>query len=163
MNINYAAASGVLTVIADELNPDLQSLGITKQDHQKTVGNDAWLRDNRAGVVRTLKAVLFGSTEILGLPPITLPTEYIAAVITAFVAPKNRMTACHWLSDESITGVLAQDLANPNGGGLEISKPSTLFAIVTMLSNESETGAAREQFNQRMNERIGKATRGAAA
>ena len=62
-----------------------------------------WLSSDRATVRNTFDGLVFQSLDLLGLPRIALPVEYVAAAIVAFVHPANYFAACQWSESHGAT------------------------------------------------------------
>lgn len=155
-NLSYEAALSTLRVIDQYTAADFDTLGITAQDFNLAHGNQPWRRDHINRVMKTLQALLFGTLEVQGIPKIVVPAEYVAAVVTAFVAPANRMLACVWLSHERQTGAGALDLSSRGTTTSQIdpTTPEQLFALVVALSDADEATSARQQFKKRLGKAI---------
>jgi len=145
--LNYEAAKAVLAGIANYLDADFDQLGISPIDFKLTYDPVIWRTEQRLRVVRTLEALLYGTTSMLGLSRLQLPAEYIAAIVATFVAPCNRKLACIYLADIG-TGRRAEDLAQ--GVSTEQVSPEQLFALVFLLSQNDAGTQARQQFAQRL-------------
>ena len=62
-----------------------------------------WRASERSTVRNVFDSLLFQSLDELGLPRFTLPVEYVAAAIVAFVHPINYFTACMWSESHGST------------------------------------------------------------
>lgn len=163
MNLNYEAALSTMKVIADYTSADFDSLGILPQDFKMVFEDKPWIRDNRRKVMQTLDALLFGTADVMGLPRIVLPAEFIAGVISTFVAPCNRQVACIWMAEQRATGAKASDLANLGTEAAAEADPCTgqqLFSLIVQLSESSASSEVRQRYFDRMNTRTRKAVNG---
>jgi len=142
--------------IAEYTSADFDSLGISPEDYKLANGNTSWQREQRRRVVTTLDALIFGTVDVLGLGRFQIPTEYVAAIVSTFVSPVNRMVCCTWLAEQGTTGARAQDLAVAGqvASTVDKSTPSQLFALVCQLSETDESAQVRKQFESRMNVRM---------
>jgi len=150
MTFAFPAAIAALHTIAEKTHPDFHALGVTEKDHEVTIANVPWLREQKSAVTATIRAVLHGTTDILGLQPITMPTEMIGAVIASFVHPVNQLIACHWMAEEGQSGRSAQALGNRFANQPEKSTAEELYSIVFLLGDESKTNSARQKFEKRL-------------
>ena len=57
---------------------------------------DFWTSAQRGVFRQAFEGVLFESLDHLALARFTLPAEYVAAMIVAFVHPVNHLAACKW-------------------------------------------------------------------
>lgn len=89
MDLRYKASVAALSTLASEGYVDLSEddIAFVKQDR-------IWLAHDRSRVRRCIEAFSFGAIDILGLPRVPLPAEFIAAVIVRVVSPSNWLTAC---------------------------------------------------------------------
>lgn len=161
MKLAYEAALATMSSIADYTSADFDTLGISYQDFNLVYGNTQWTRDQRRRVTQTLDALLFGTLDVIGLPRIAVPAEYVAAVISSFVAPANRQIACIWLAEQRATGPRAIDLAAAGVEALHVDpvSASQLFALVILLSENDRSSEVRQSFAQRMDKRTADLTR----
>lgn len=160
MTLSLATARSVLRGIGDYTSADFDQLGINKEHFDLTCGARPWKRDHIPPVMRTLNALMFGTLEQLGMPKITIPAEYVAAIVATYVAPGNRMIACVWLAQEHRTGVGALELSARGQQSKELA-PATadqLFALVVALSDSDETTEARKNFLRRLSVAYDQAT-----
>lgn len=155
-NCSYETAYGTMKAIADYGAADFDTLGITPEQFHMTYAPVMWQNTQRRAVTGCLDALLFGTTDKLGLPRISLPAEFIAAVIATFVAPCNRQVACHWMAEQRATGARAIDLSSR---GIEATAAdpvaaSQLFALVCQLSETDRASQVRQTFAKRIGAKI---------
>lgn len=160
--LSYETAIAMLRTIQLYTPSDFDVLGITQEQFEKVSGPTPWRREEMNLVIRTMNAILFGSLEIMAVPKITVPSEFIAAHIVALIHPGNRMVACIWMAQERQTGVGAMDLAARQDGASVYDPTSAdqLFALVCQLSDSSYANTAREQFRERLGLKIEAAEEG---
>jgi hypothetical protein len=150
-NLSYEAALQVLKVIDKYTAADFDALGITESDFEIASGNAPWRRDQLIRVMRTLNALVYGSLEVLALPKIRVPSEYVAAIVASFVHPSNRMIACTWLAMEKQTGAGAMDMSSRNTTQeIEHASAEQLFSLVIALSDTEASTDARKSFRKRL-------------
>lgn len=152
MNLSFEAALSTLRIIDKYTAADFDTLGISEQDFELASGEMPWRRDNITRVMRTLNALIFGTLEVMAIPKIVVPSEYVAAVISSFVHPANRMVACVWLASERQTGVgaLEQSARSQSTSQLDPTSADQLFALVVMLSDTDASTEARKNFRARL-------------
>ena len=143
---------------------DFAALGINKQDFMKLSQDLPWRRDEIRNTMRTFNALMFGSLEIMGVPKMTVPAEYVGAVIAATVNPANQMLACVWLSAERSTGAGALEMSargetNPS---YDQVTGEQLFAIVLGLQSTEDSNEIRTRFRTKFGLRIKNAMETAA-
>lgn len=136
-------------------------LGITQEQFSKLTQNYMWLRSDMQIVMRTMITMIYGSLEIMGIPKITVPSEFIAPHVATLVAPCNRMICCVWLSQEKQTGAGALELAarNHQASTIDHTSADSLFALVCLLSDSDECGYARKRWEVVLNLRLEQAQR----
>lgn len=151
-HLSFETAYSIFKVIHESTPADFDALGITEAAFNVTSGKRPWLRPDLQIVMRTINALTFGTLEVMGMPKLVVPAEYQAALIAAFIAPANRMTACVWLSQERQTGAGALELAarGNQGSKLEPASADQLFALVCILSNQDYASQARKAFRTRL-------------
>lgn len=133
---------------------DFDVLGIPPENFDLLTQDDIWRVEHKLQVIRTFQAVVFGSLQIMGLPPIVVPTEYIAAVVATLVSPSNQKICCVWLSHERMNGTGAPAITI----AAQAQPPSQwdphtadqLFALVCLLHDTDETNYARIRFKERL-------------
>ena len=98
---------------------------------------------------------MFGTMDVLGLPRIQIPAEFLAAGISMFVQPSNLMVACRWMEQNSQT---AEAQGNPQGTvNRESIAAEQLFSLCLQLVNDEQVAVCRAQFETRTNQAITKA------
>lgn len=152
MNLSYETAYANLKMIDQYIAADFDALGITQQDFELFSGSQPWKRDVITRVMRTANALLFGTLEVMGMPKIVVPSEYVAAIVATFVHPANRMIACIWLAQERQTGVGALELSAraQTTSQLDPTSAEQLFALVQLLSDSDESNEARKRFRAKV-------------
>lgn len=160
-NLSYETALSTLRVIDQYTSADFDTLGINQQDFEYAAGPLPWRRDNITRVMRTLNALIFGTLEVMAMPKIVVPSEYVAAIVASFVHPGNRMVACTWLAMERQTGVGALELSarNQTTSQMDPTTADQLFALVCQLSDTDASTEARANFRARLGLAIEKAER----
>lgn len=158
-HLSLSVAIGVMTAIGNTVSTDFDAIGITPDDYKLTSGDAPWSKNDRRKVSITLEALMYGSLDQLGLARFAVPSEYVAAIIAAFVAPANRLVACMWLAEAGKTGARAMDLASQGlqAQTVDTTSPQKLFALVCQLTDSSINSEARKSFESRLNTRIRKA------
>lgn len=95
MSMNNAMAIGHIQLIKDGVAyQNLPSLGVTKEDWDVFTTTRHWLRDEHLRMRNVLNGLVHGTAEVTGIHQFTLPAEYTASIIRAFVSPCNVMAAC---------------------------------------------------------------------
>lgn len=150
--LEYHTALQVMKTIGDYTSADFDTLGITPEAFKLTAENNIWMLPHRPVVEKTLEALLFGTTDLLGIGRIQIPAEMVAAVISFYVAPANRRTACRWLKERRMAGAPADDLAAGRTVD-DVSEPQ-LFALVLQLCSHEPTQQARQNWAMRIDERV---------
>lgn len=147
-----------MSVIADYTPADFEALNVTPEDYKLTVENKQWLTPHRPRVERCLEAMLYGTTDLMGIDRITMPSEYVATLVATLVGPCNRRAACHWLSTRKLAGVAANELAaSQQNGGYDPTTPTQLWAQVVSLAEVEGSTEARQRFEQRIDRRVAEA------
>ncbi len=99
--------------------------------------SDFWTSAQRGVFRQAFEGVLFESLDHLALARFTLPAEYVAACIVAFVDPVNHLAACKWSEHH---GVDADSMAISVNETVEY-EPFTarqMFAIVCNIVSWAE-------------------------
>lgn len=142
--LSYQVALALFRRIDKFTIADFDSLGITPADFEITCGENLWRRDYIPRVMRTIQALIFGTLETLGQPKMNVPTEYVAAVLTAFVKPGNLMAACQWLEQEQRLHFAASDLADAESAQeVQPTNHQKCFALICQLIESGDNGAAQ--------------------
>lgn len=159
MNLSLETALALFRRMPEYCNVDLDALGIQKSDLELVSGNLPWRIDQSDTVMRVLLAFVHGTVRILRLPPITVPSEYIAPIIASAVGPGNQQLACIWMAQEKMTGAGAMDLsARAATGQMNPTSADQLFALVCLLTAQGNYSYYRERFATAMGYEILKAS-----
>lgn len=160
-NLSVPTAIAMLRTIEQYTPADFDVLGITQEDFEKLSSKEPWRRENMNVIMRTMNCLIFGSLEIMAVPKIVVPSEFVAAHIATIVNPANRMIACVWLAQERQTGVGALELAARQNSPSQYDPTSAdnLFALVCLLSDTEESNYARIRFRTRLGLRIEEAAK----
>lgn len=146
---NYATAMAALMIVADSVNPEFSALNITSQDLKVLTDNTPWVAQQKESAIRTVQALTYGISEMQGVSRLTVPAEYMAAVIAVFVKPCNYFAACTWVAERKLVGSDVTTMAT----GEELKETRTtaqqLFALTISLGT-GEVNEARTRFEKRM-------------
>lgn len=151
INLRVSTAVGVLQLIRDgAIYGGIGSVGVTEGELRLVTGQTPWVGTDRAAVVRTLETFLHGSLDVLGLPRIRIPAEYVAAAICTIVNACNIQTACAWMQREASASTEALVTAAEVGGDIEPVSAERLFALCQELYDLNERTEAADSFRHRM-------------
>lgn len=158
-NLSFTTAYALLKNIERYAPSDFDALGITPQQFEIVAQPHLWDRDQLLVVMRTLTQMIYGSLTIMALPKLTVPSEFIAAHITALVAPENRIIACVWLSQERQTGHGALEMAarGSTSQNMDPTSADNLFALVCLLSDRDDANDARKRYMKKIGIKIAEA------
>jgi len=161
-HLSETTAIATLAVIDQYLPADFDTLGITPEEFQLISSPLPWRRDYMPRLVRTMNALIFGSCEVMMLPKITVPAEYVAAVISACVNPANTMSMCIIMSQERATGVGALELAarGQQSSTIDPCSADQLFALCNILESKDRANYARMALKEKLGIRIDNALKG---
>lgn len=161
-NLSEDTAFATLKVIENYLPADFDTLGITQEEFEKLGSPNPWLRPEIPRLVRTVNALIFGTLEVMTLPKLVVPAEYVAAVITTCVNPANIMACCVIMAQERQTGVGALELASRSNQSSNIDPTSAdqLFALCIILNNTEQANFARKRLRVRLGLKIEEAMKG---
>lgn len=153
---------GLLRSIEHYTPADFDTLGITEEQFELVASPIPWQRPQLNIVMRTMTSILFGTLEVMGVPKIVVPSEFVAAHIVATVHPANRMLACIWMAQERQTGVGALELAarQNTASNYDPTSADSLFALVCQLSDTDRANQARDNLRQKLGLRIQQAQQG---
>lgn len=147
-NLSFETAWGLFKRLPEYTATDLDALGVQKAHLELVSGGRPWKIDNSEIVLRTLYAFIFGTLKILRLPPIVVPSEYIAPIVAAAVNPCNMLLACIWLAQEKQTGAGVLELsarAQPQQQ-FGLTSADQLFALVCEIMSTDGVERYREKF-----------------
>lgn len=105
------------TLASIKLVEDSGLLDLIEEDFAFLTTTKPWINVDRSRARRCMEAATYGSIDVLGLPRIVVPAEFISGVIALFVSPVNTLSACaimdgvEW-SDNSLNGIEAPVSAN---------------------------------------------------
>lgn len=164
MNLSAETAIGLLRNIDRYTAADYDALGINAQDFELVNDGMPWDFSNKHRVIATLNALIHGTVQILGLPKIVVPAEYIAALIVACVDPANRMLACTFIAGERQVGPGALEGSARASSTSQIDPTSAdqLFALVCLLSANEHANSARRAMQLKLGLAVQKAAEDSA-
>lgn len=92
----------------------IAALGCDQDAYDKLTQDNLWMANDRPIVLRAFGALRDGLCTYLGTPPISVPAEFIAAVILGLVSPVNYRVCCSWVGNFSSSSAdLAQNIDAP--------------------------------------------------
>lgn len=154
------AAYGTLQVMKDRFAMD-ETRSLTLEERTLLFQRVPWNVEDRRVVRSSLEKVVLDSIGFMGLPSFELPAEYVAAVITAMVAPVNFMAACSWTAGGHVFATELQNTADPGLLGWERARPHQLFAMVLELAGDPHFGKLKSQLISSMKQKVTEAQGGA--
>lgn len=95
MDFSLATCVGALSIIAE--SAEAEELGMPKADFMVLNGSRPWKGAQRAAVVRSLEAYIYGGMDAQGIGALEVSAEFAAAAVFAVVHPVNMRRACFWL------------------------------------------------------------------
>ena len=136
--VSYAVAINCMTLIKEgAVNDAFEALGIRPDDFDLVCGSDPFIGADRGRVTSVLNSLIHGTLDVVQLPRIEVPVEFIAGVLSVFVHPGNMAVACRFMESAHS----AEDLAS--GGSLEPVSARQLFALCCQLVNDAPVATAR--------------------
>lgn len=155
MNPRIETAVAAMHLLANgHATGQLDVLGVSEEDWRVATGETPWTGADRSRVEQVMKSLIYGTVDVIGMPRHEVPAEFVAAVISVFIAPCNAMVACG-IMDAHITA--QQMVAGETGAAPHGVAPVTaprLFAMVIELLSDHRTGQAMHQFVKRTNRAI---------
>lgn len=135
--VSYEVAVNCMTLIKNgAVNDAFEALGISSEDFRLACAGVPYIGSDRNRVTNVLTSLVYGTLDVVGLPRIEVPCEFIASVLAVFVCPGNLAVACRWME----AGHAAEDLVA--GGSLEPVTANKLFALCCQLASEAPAAAA---------------------
>lgn len=136
-NPNYMVARNAMLLIKNGAASDaFEALGISTIDFELCCGDSPWIGADRGRICSILSMLTHGTLDVVALPRIEVPAEFMAGVISTFVAPGNLGVACRWME----AGDTAESIAS--GGSLEAVTAARLFALCCMLAADAPAAQA---------------------
>lgn len=140
--VSIEVARNCMILIRDGAASDaFEALGISSADFILVTGNSAWVGADRGRVSGVLTLLTHGVLDVLQLPRIEVPAEFVASVLSTFVSPGNLAVACRWME----AGPTADSLSV--GGSIEAVTAARLFAMCCQLANDGP--GAQAQWRKR--------------
>lgn len=140
--VSLEVARNCMVLIRDGAASDaFEALGVSSADFTLVCGTVPWIGADRGRVTGVLTLLTHGVIDVVGLPRIEVPAEFVASVLSTFVFPGNLAVACRWME----AGPTADSLSV--GGGIEAVTAARLFAMCCQLANEAP--AAQAQWRKR--------------
>lgn len=161
-NLSQQTALATLKIIEHFLPADFDQLGITSEEFEQLASDKAWRRDHIQRVMRTMNALIFGSMEVMALPKLIVPAEYVSAVICAVVHPANIMTCCVIMAQERTVGPGAMELAARGASPTQIDPcgADQLFSLCCILFDTEHANFARVRLREKLGLRIENSLKG---
>lgn len=132
--MELSVAKGCMQHIADAKPENiLVNLGIAPETLELLTGSIPWTGNQRVDIKRCMDALNHGVCDIVGIPRINVPAEFIAASIAKFVHPCNTQLACNWA--QITAGVLELAGGNTKSQMQETITADKLFSMVQMLQD----------------------------
>ncbi len=145
--VSYAVAVNCMTLIKNgAVNDAFEALGIIPEDFDLVTQSEPWIGAERTRITNVLASLVHGTVDVMGLPRIEVPVEFIASVLCVFVHPSNLAVASRWME----TSYSAEDLAA--GGSLEPVTAKRLFALCCQLAGDAPGYAI--EWGRRMNRAV---------
>lgn len=156
--LNLKTAMGAMRIVLNEQLVDAaRSLGCTEKEWEMLTGPKPWIGLDRPVIKRLLDNLLNGMLHTMGLPPVDLPAEYAAAVITLFIHPCNFFAAASWMGNFH----RADELGNFDGSqsgftdGLERVSARQIFALCCTLYSEDHVHIIARRFSDKFGVQLG--------
>ncbi len=149
LHVAYGAMDHITNADPEQV---LINLGVTPETLKLVKGTIPWTVANRIEVVRCLDALNHGVCDIVGIPKIALPAEYIAASIAKFVHPLNTQVACSWMEVKSS----AMEIASSNSKPMlhEEITAQQLFSLVMLLQSNNVVDVMSARFKQAVQDSV---------
>ena len=96
--MNSTVVGYCLNLLVDAL--PTYTANLMEADRERLSSEVPWTVSDRGRMTRALEQVLAGGTELAGLPPVSLPAEFVAAAIALTVHPVNHLVACSWSGEK---------------------------------------------------------------
>lgn len=149
MTACYETALGAMNRIkAGALGDSLSAIGISKEEYALAVSDSPWLAADRAPVVRVIENLIHGTCDCAGIPRFEVPAEFVAAVLSIFIAPVNGQLACRWMEGSRV----ASDMEAAEGS-IEPLEAKHLFVLYLKLASVNTTDF-RDSFEKRVGVKI---------
>lgn len=121
IDLRYRNAIGSLKLIAES-----GALALDKQELAFLTGEKLWVSNERELARKCIEAVVYGGLDVLGMPRLKVPAEFVAVAIAMFVHPNNMRTACMFFEGVSSVENMINDVEMP-------LSPHQLFAFVIQI------------------------------
>lgn len=145
--VSYSVAVNCMRLIRDgAVNDAFEALGIIPEDFELVCQSDPWIGAERTRITNVINSLVHGTVDVMGLPRIEVPVEFIASVLCVFIHPANLAVACRWME----TSYSAEDISA--GGVLEPVTAQRLFALCCQLASDAPPYAT--SWAKRMNRAI---------
>ncbi len=136
--VSYTVAKNCMQLIKDgAVNDAFEALGINPEDFDLVCSNHPYVGADRARVTSVLNSLIWGTLDVVGLPRIEVPVEFIAGVLCVFVSAGNLAVACRFME----TSYPAEEVAA--GGSVDPVSASQLFALCCQLYNDAPAATAQ--------------------
>ena len=147
----YGAVKGALAIVERAMDASTcAELGLTKAAYEEVTSQTPWIGAQRQRARATLDTLCHATTDLIGLPRIEIPAEYVAAVIASFVHPVNIAVACSWMEGRLPA---AQDLVvagEPPPQGMDHLTAAQLFSMVCFILSDEDMGPVVSNFEKRV-------------
>lgn len=128
-------AAAVVRQFPAEYRPDIHGrAGLAQADWEVLRSRAYWTPEQVRTARGAIDKILTAALTMSGLPAISLPAEYVAAVISAVIEPANWMAASH----AGIAGLDGRQLVSSQGdvvSAREFVSPERLFSLILVYSD----------------------------
>lgn len=152
--VSFSVAVGAAKLITNNLQM-LNAVGLTPEEHDLIIQEEQWTSQQRQTVTAALKQMCFATIANVGLPPIKLPTEYVAGVILATVSPVNYILAAYWMAMDGATGAPAEELADRYSDGIQRATAEELVATLVRVFSQPNSSRFNQTFAKYVQESTG--------
>ena len=152
--MQYGAVRGSLKMIKSYFGDrDKILIDVDPERYEIVTQKAPWLAPQRHVARSGLESLCHATVELLGLPRVEIPAEYVAAVIAVFVDPVNYMVACSWFEGQLPS---ANDMVTKDDppAGMEHLKAHQLFGMVLIIAGNTNSFEFRDPFEKKMDMKI---------
>ncbi len=150
MNDAFYLAS-VSHLMTNEYARVMKNAGVSEADWKLVSQDKLWSQSDRIRTNRIIDALIYGSTEMAGMPKVDISAEMCAAILATVVSPMNWMIVASW--QEGLAP--AYDLATAESSvQIERISAGKMLALIGLARSALSSNAEWNEYRSRVNQKL---------
>jgi len=147
---------GSMQVLLGSCSKDIMTVvGCSEEEWNLVTGKAMWQGVDRTIVGRTLQQLMYGLVDMMGVPRLELPVEFVVAVVYTFVSPVNYFTACAWLGSYKRGVDIQKATLDEVVEGIETLPASAIFSNLLVVAGRGDLKSLGMSFAKKVEAQLG--------